>query len=47
MFDCHSVPLCLANIDREDVCDMSLDASSAAEFELAVDRQVLYDDRLD
>ena len=29
-----------ANVDREDVCDMTLDKASAAEFEVAVDRQV-------
>ncbi len=33
--------LFLANVDREDVCDMTLDKETAAEFELAVDRQVL------
>lgn len=29
-----------ADVVREDVCDMKLDKETAAEFELAVDRQV-------
>ena len=30
----------IADVDREDVCDMTLTQETAAEFELAVDRQV-------
>lgn len=30
------------NVDKEDVCDLTLDASTASEFELAVDRQVCF-----
>lgn len=35
------------NVDKEDVCDMTLDASTASEFELAVDRQYWYELFLD
>lgn len=35
------------NIDREDVCDVTLDKKSADEFELAVDRQYWYELFLD
>lgn len=30
----------LVNVDREDVCDMKLDAEKVADFEKAVDQQV-------
>lgn len=30
----------LGNVEKEDVCDMVLDSSTALEFEHAVDRQV-------
>lgn len=35
------------NVNREDVCDIVLDAASAAEFELAVDQQYWYELILD
>jgi len=35
------------NVNREDVCDIMLDAASAAEFELAVDQQYWYELILD
>jgi hypothetical protein len=28
------------DVEREDICDMTLDESTVAEFELAIDRQV-------
>lgn len=37
----------LENIDKEDVCDLILNQASAAEFELAVDRQYWYELFLD
>lgn len=30
----------IVDVEREDICDMVLDAASVSEFELAVDRQV-------
>lgn len=39
--------LFIENVDREDVCDFSLDADSVAAFETAVDRQYWYELFLD
>jgi hypothetical protein len=33
----------LENVDREDVCDVTLDIPIASEFEMAVDEQVKSD----
>lgn len=46
-FSLNQIYCFAANVEREDVCDMTLDKETAAEFELAVDQQYWYELILD